>query len=64
MGLWFVFGRLACSTSIYVVFGELGEARPPVFSEDEFIGFLTTEVADCRVVMVHFEKVSVKGIIF
>ena len=50
MGSWFVLGRLACSTSIYVVFGELGETGPPVFSRDEFIGFSMARVADCRVV--------------
>ena len=64
MGSWFVLGRLACSTSIYVVFSELGETGPPVFSRDKFIGFSMARVADCRVVMVHFEKVSAKGIIF
>lgn len=27
LGPWFVLGRLACGTSVYVIFGELGEAR-------------------------------------
>ena len=64
MGLWFVLGGLACSTSIYIVFGKLGKTRPPIFPRDKFKGFPTAGVANCRVVMIHFEKVSAKGIIF
>ena len=64
LGSWFIFGRLACGTSIYVIFGKLGETRPPVLSGDEFIGFPTARVASCRVIVVHVEEVSTKCVIF
>jgi hypothetical protein len=38
LGAWFIFSGLTDSAAVYIVFGKLGKARPPVFSGDKFVG--------------------------
>jgi hypothetical protein len=54
LGVWFIFSGLTDSAAVYIVFGKLEKARPPVFSEDEFIGLPSSRVAYGRVIVVHF----------
>jgi hypothetical protein len=61
---WFVLGGLADSASIDIVFGELGKARPPVFSGYKFIGFPAAWVSYGWVIMIHFKEVSTECVIF
>ena len=54
-GSLFVLRGLADRASVDVVSGELGEAGPPVFSGDEFIGFPSAGVAYGGMVVVQFD---------
>jgi hypothetical protein len=64
LGAWLIFCGLTDGTSIYVVLGKLGKARPPVFSGDEFVGLPSSRVAYGRVVVVQFNQVAAEGVVF
>jgi len=64
LGTWFVFCCLADGTAVNIVFGKLGEARPPVFSGDKFVCFPSSGVAYGGVVMVQLEEVATEGVVF
>jgi hypothetical protein len=64
LGAWLVLSSLTDGTSIYVVLGKLGKARPPVLSEDELVGLPPSGVAYGRMVMVQFNQVAAEGVVF
>jgi hypothetical protein len=64
LGIRFVFSGLAGGATINIVFGELRETGPPIFSKDEFVGFPMFRVAYSRVIMLHLKEVAAKGVIF
>ena len=51
MCLWFVLGGLADRTSVDVVFGIDGEARPSIFSSDQLVCLSSAWVSSCKVIV-------------